>query len=61
MAHKVFVDEEKCIGCGTCAALCPKSFEMHGDKARPVKMEVEEISCEREAEEACPVDAIKVE
>ncbi|RMD45455.1 ferredoxin [Candidatus Pacearchaeota archaeon] len=61
MTHKISVDKKTCIGCGTCAALCPESFKMEGDKAVPIKEEVDKISCEKEAEEACPVDAIKVE
>ncbi|MFH1207113.1 MAG: ferredoxin [Patescibacteria group bacterium] len=26
--NKPKVDEEKCSGCGTCAALCPEAFEL---------------------------------
>ncbi|MBU4152281.1 MAG: ferredoxin, partial [Proteobacteria bacterium] len=29
----VSIDKTKCIGCGACAATCPKGFEMKGDKA----------------------------
>jgi ferredoxin len=57
---KIEVDPNKCIGCGTCAAICPASFELKDGKAHPKKAEVEKISCEKQAEEACPVDAIKV-
>jgi len=57
--HKIEVDNEKCIGCGACAAQCD-NFEMDGDKAKPKQAEVEEISCNQDAADACPVDAIKI-
>jgi ferredoxin len=60
MAHKITVDQDKCIGCGACAATCPKSFKISGGKAHPVKASVEEITCEKDAAAGCPVDAIKV-
>lgn len=28
MARRVLLDEECCIGCGSCAELCPDVFEM---------------------------------
>ena len=36
---KIKIDEELCIGCGLCAELCPKTFEMKGDKAKVKKAE----------------------
>ncbi len=57
--YKVEVDEEKCIGCGACVAQCD-NFEMNGDKAVPKEAEVDDISCNKDAEDACPVQAIKV-
>ncbi len=55
--HKIEVDKEKCIGCGACAAQCD-NFEMDGDKAKPKQSEVEDIGCNNDAKDACPVDAI---
>lgn len=60
MAFKISVDKKKCIGCGSCAMICPKSFVMKDGKSEPVKKEVEKITCEKDAESACPVDAIKI-
>jgi len=60
MSHTIVVDRDKCIGCGACSATCPASFEMFEGKARPVKGEVEELSCEKDAETGCPVGAIRV-
>lgn len=58
---KVVVDKSKCIGCGTCVALCPEVFELGGDGKAKVKLEVRgqklEVSVD-EAIEVCPVGAI---
>ena len=52
------VDKETCIGCGSCASICPEVFEMKGGKAE-VKSD-EKTPCVEEAEESCPVGAIKL-
>ncbi|MGC9309955.1 MAG: ferredoxin, partial [Candidatus Nanoarchaeia archaeon] len=54
------VNKEKCIGCGSCASICSKSFEMKDGKAVAKQAEVDEITCEKQAEAACPVDAISI-
>jgi len=55
-------DKEKCIGCGTCAAVCPENWEIGDDnKAKPKKIELEKLGCNKTAEESCPVQAIRVE
>lgn len=61
MTHKITVNQDKCIGCGACAATCSDSFEMKDGKAHVVKSEVEELTCEKDAEAGCPVDAISVD
>ncbi len=60
MAHKIIVNRDECIGCGACVATCPNSFEMKDGKAHPIKSEIEEVTCEKNAEAGCPVDAISV-
>jgi ferredoxin len=68
---KIIQEREKCIGCGSCAALCPKFFEMTDDgKAKllnPEKnaegndeLEVEKVECAQEAVDACPVQIIHI-
>ena len=57
MAYKITVDKEKCLGCGACVAQCD-NFEMKEDKAVAKKSEVEEIGCNQEAADVCPVEAI---
>lgn len=54
----VKVDKEKCIGCGTCASICPEVFEMTNDNKAKVKAQ-KNIPCVKEAIDSCPVDAIK--
>ncbi len=60
---KVRIDEEACVGDGTCAEVCPEVFEMAGEIAR-VKMESVpenlQASC-REAADECVVEAIIIE
>jgi len=60
MAYKIIVDQDKCIGCGACAATCPEAFEMKEGKAHGVKGEIKKLSCEKAAESGCPVDAISI-
>jgi len=56
----ISVDKKTCIGCGACTVACD-NFVMDGDKAKPVKSEVESVGCNQEAVDGCPVSAIKVE
>jgi len=69
---KVIQEREKCIGCGSCAALCPKYWEMAEDgKSRLLnstqkgegkfELEVAHIECNQEAADSCPVQIIHIE
>lgn len=76
MARKLRVEYNKnrCIGNGSCAAIAPGYFELHGRKAelinsKPVGRETHSIDAETDeidasaiidAATACPVNAIKV-
>ena len=60
MAFRIEVDREKCIGCMACTMVCPGSFEMNGGKSRPKKAKIEKLTCEKEAESGCPVQAIRI-
>lgn len=58
---KVKVDKNKCLGCGTCVAICPEVFELGEDGKARVKLETGEQRLEasiKEAIESCPVKAI---
>ena len=58
----VKVDEEKCIGCGSCEAACGDVFEMkdtdEGMKAKVKSGADTSADCVKEAIDICPVDAI---
>lgn len=67
---KIKLEREKCIGCGSCQAICPKFFEIIDDgkshvkgtnKAEIEELEVEKIECAEAAAEACPVQCIIIE
>ena len=57
---KIKVDRDACIGCGACVSICPAEFEMVEGKAKEKKSEVKKITCEKDAAESCPVNAISV-
>jgi len=59
MAYEIKVDKSKCIGCGACEATCD-NFEVVDGKARPKKPKVNDIGCNQQAADACPVSAITV-
>ncbi len=67
---KIKLEIEKCIGCGSCAVVCPKYFEMADDGKAHIKgavkqdieeLEVEKIECAETAAETCPVQCIYIE
>lgn len=67
---KIIQEHDKCIGCGSCVALCSKHWEMTDDgKAKLInaekkgdnyELEVDDAGCSKEAAEACPVQCIMV-
>lgn len=59
---KIKIDREKCIGCGTCPALCPEVFELDNEFKAFVKEGADlEKPCVQDAKSACPVEAIAIE
>jgi ferredoxin len=67
---KIIQDQNECIGCGACAAICPTGWALKGDKAELIggKKEgnvfaktVKDAGCSKDAENACPVKCIKIE
>ena len=60
MARKVTLDEDCCVGCGTCAELCPDVFEMDEtiEKARVIRPEGGDEACIEDAIASCPDSCI---
>ena len=69
---KIIHDKKKCIGCGSCVALCPKYWEMAEDgkvqllnsklnkKTGNFELEVKKTECNQEAVDSCPVQCISI-
>ena len=69
---KVTQQRDKCIGCGTCVAVCPTYWHMGDDGKSSLKdakdigggkveFELEDVACNKEAAASCPVQIIIVE
>jgi len=66
---RVKLEREKCIGCGSCMAVCPKLFELdeHGkshlkgsQKKEVEELEIERIECAEQAADVCPNECIHI-
>ena len=69
---KIILERPKCIGCGSCVAVCPKFFELASDddgladlkgstqNGENFELEVAEVDCVKEAVDICPVQVIKI-
>lgn len=56
----ITVNKETCIGCGSCAALCPQVFQMN-DEGKSDVISQDDVECAKNAVQSCPVQAITVE
>lgn len=57
---KPIVNEELCIGCGTCESLCPNVFKIEGGKSHVICEECGDCDLQ-ESVDSCPVNAISIE
>jgi len=60
----VIVDQDICIGCGSCEEICPAVFHVSEVTGKSEVMDAEACEyagCCEAAEENCPVDAITLE
>lgn len=59
---KITVDQEICIGCGTCVGIAPEYFKLNNEgKSSAIKQyTVEDDKKIIEAVDSCPVDAISL-
>ncbi len=53
----ISVDQNKCIGCGLCAGMCPDVFQMNADGKSEVIAQTDK-PCAQNAAASCPVNAI---
>jgi len=56
----IVVNKDLCIGCGTCASLCPGTFQI-GDDGKSGVIKQEESECVQNAIVSCPVQAISIQ
>ena len=69
---KIIIERPKCIGCGSCVAVCPKFFDLASDNdgladlkgstqnGENFELEVKNAGCVKEAADICPVQVIKI-
>ena len=60
MARRVTVDQDECIGCGTCEGICPEVFQLNEEtgKSEVIKSEGGPEDLIQDAIDSCPVEAI---
>jgi ferredoxin len=63
MTRSIVIDEDECIGCGTCEEICPAVFKLNEktDKAEVIDQKGAPGDQIEEAMEACPVECIQWE
>ena len=57
---KAKVNEEICIGCGTCESICPEIFKVEDGKSKVISDNCGDCDCQNVVE-SCPVSAISLE
>lgn len=57
---KAKVNEDLCIGCGTCESLCPEVFKIEDGKSKVIVEDCGECDCQNVID-SCPVSAISME
>lgn len=53
------VNNDLCIGCGTCEVLCPAVFKLNAEGKADV-ISPGETPCAKNAAESCPTQAIEI-
>ena len=63
MARRVVVDQDACIGCGTCEGICPEVFQLNEEegKSQVINPEGGPEDLIQEAIDSCPMEAIHCE
>ncbi len=61
MAKNVRIDDNLCVGCGLCSAVCEDVFRSDpSGRAVVVPGSDAGLSCVKEAADGCPVEAIEI-
>lgn len=70
---KIILERDKCIGCGSCQAVCQKYWQMADDgkinllgskqksATENFELELDKIECNQEAVDICPVQCIHIQ
>jgi len=60
MDRRVIIDEDECIGCGSCEEICDEVFRLdeETEKAEVIKPEGGPEDLIEEAMETCPVECV---
>ncbi len=59
--YRIVHERDKCIACGVCASVCPDNWQIGEDgMGEPVRTELEDISCNMDAAQACPSNCIHI-
>ncbi len=57
---KIIIDKNKCIGCGSCAAVCPDYFKLgKNGKSELIKQPKEQTPELKDAAASCPAQCIE--
>ena len=61
-SKKIVIDQELCIGCGSCVSIAPEHFKLNDEgKSTVIKQySKEDEKIIEEAVDSCPVDAISL-
>ena len=56
---KVQVDQDLCIGCGTCELMCGQCFRIEDGKAEVIRDNCDGVECDmQDVIDSCPTEAI---
>ena len=59
---KIKIDRDKCIGCGSCMAMAPGTFEMDDENKAIVKADItDDVETSKMGADSCPTGAIIIE
>jgi ferredoxin len=60
MSGRVYIDEDECIGCGSCADICPEVFKLdeETEKSKVIKPEGGPEDLIEKAMVECPMSCI---